>query len=311
MAKISVILPIIDNAVDIDRTIYSILCQNYTDFELIVASKVNINLDKFTDERIKFYKSESNKIPALLNEVLDIVNSEYTCFVDENDVLMFYALKQRIEQIENDNLIASYGLGFDSDEEFEPFKNETFNMFFSFENLPENNLVSLLQMELYPTLSSLMIKTDVIKSLLFNTKYKVCFIWDLTLKLMTEYPNQLKQVNDPIYISGSEYAKLIELKRNYPRLFLNETLLILDKYFNNQSESYTDIRNSCFSNTFLTTFFMQKQYFANDFFLFFLIINKYIQKNIELKGGLLNTYILSIFFNNLLTIHTSQLTKAK
>ena len=108
MPKVSIILPTYNGANEIARSINSVLCQTYTDFELIVID------DGSTDntQEILFQFKENNKIKLFWQENkgtsearnlgLEKADREYIAFQDSDDIWREDKLEKQISIITSD-----------------------------------------------------------------------------------------------------------------------------------------------------------------------------------------------------------------
>lgn len=88
---VSVIMPAYNAAKYITESIESVLNQTYQNWELIIiddGSKDNTAeiIGKYTDQRIKFYKNETNLgVSATRNKAIQIAQGSWTAFLDSDD----------------------------------------------------------------------------------------------------------------------------------------------------------------------------------------------------------------------------------
>ncbi|MEP1307183.1 MAG: glycosyltransferase [Balneola sp.] len=112
---VSVITPVYNGAEFLDRSIKSVLAQNYTNWELILIddkSKDN-SIQKIqsyaVDHRIKLLKNESNSgISATRNKGIEEAEGEYIALLDQDDEWFPEKLERQVEQFKK--LDQSYGL---------------------------------------------------------------------------------------------------------------------------------------------------------------------------------------------------------
>lgn len=103
---VSVILPVYNSEETILDTINSILCQTYSNFELLVVNDGSTdNTDKLCkkleDKRIKYFCRNNSGVSGTRNFALDNANGKYIVFIDsddkyENDYL--FCLVNRIQE---------------------------------------------------------------------------------------------------------------------------------------------------------------------------------------------------------------------
>ena len=97
MPKISIIIPLYNKEAAIERTIQSVLCQEFHDFELIVVNdgSTDHSLDVvkgISDERIRIINQQNSGVSAARNRGMNEANGEYVLFLDADDNLLENAL---------------------------------------------------------------------------------------------------------------------------------------------------------------------------------------------------------------------------
>lgn len=108
--KISIIIPIYNCEEYICRNIESLLCQTFTDFELILVNDGSTDssgslCDEYAlkDERIRVIHKENGGAASARNRGLDIARGEYVAFIDSDDyVEKDYLLRMYAEARQND-----------------------------------------------------------------------------------------------------------------------------------------------------------------------------------------------------------------
>lgn len=90
MVSVSVIIPLYNKALFIDRSIRSVLAQSYSDFELIVVDDGSTDegptiASKYLSQKVKLHRQE-NRGPGLARNVgMRMSNGEYLAFLDADD----------------------------------------------------------------------------------------------------------------------------------------------------------------------------------------------------------------------------------
>lgn len=112
---ISIILPVYNAEVFLEKCIISILEQSYDDFELIIINDGSTDhsesiIEKYLDnKRIRYYQQENRGVSHARNVAMSTALGKYIIFVDADDELPKDSLKMRIDDIKgSDMLIASY-----------------------------------------------------------------------------------------------------------------------------------------------------------------------------------------------------------
>lgn len=114
--KISIIIPLYNKAKFIGETIYSILNQEYSEFELIIVDDGSTDgsqevVKNFKDSRIRFYQNESNTgTSAISNKLISLSESKYIIRIDADDIMMKNRIPIQINYMnENPDLVVSSG----------------------------------------------------------------------------------------------------------------------------------------------------------------------------------------------------------
>lgn len=136
LPKISIVTPSYNQGGYIERTITSILDQEYPDFEYIVmdggSDDDTVDILKKYDDRL-IWKSEKDKGQTdAINKALKLATGDIYCYVNSDDMLMPNALKKVAERYQiNSEAGIIYGHGYFGDENdnfIEPYFNEPFNL---------------------------------------------------------------------------------------------------------------------------------------------------------------------------------------
>lgn len=91
---ISIIYPVYNVEAYIDKSLQSLLNQDFTDFEVIAVNDGSTDgsltiLEKYAadDDRIKIYSQENQGVAKARMNALKYAGGEYVCFVDSDDIL--------------------------------------------------------------------------------------------------------------------------------------------------------------------------------------------------------------------------------
>lgn len=107
MPKISIIIPLYNKEAEIERTILSVLHQNYRDFELVVVNdgstdgSLNV-INSISDVRVRVVSQENAGVSAARNRGIKEAKGDYVLLLDADDILLPDALD-----------VVSYADGFD------------------------------------------------------------------------------------------------------------------------------------------------------------------------------------------------------
>lgn len=113
---VSVIIPVYNASKTIEKTIESVLCQSYTDFEIIIIDdcsndnsfEIARELSK-SDNRIILYRNQKNLGVAKTRNVgISIAKGEFISFLDSDDVWKSSKLEKQLKYIEQKNADICY-----------------------------------------------------------------------------------------------------------------------------------------------------------------------------------------------------------
>ena len=109
MIKISVVMPVYNKEMYLDKTLQCILNQSYKNFEVIIVNDGSTdNTKKICDEyakkdsRISVYHIENGGVSNARNIGLKYVTGEYIQFIDADDCINEDVFKAYIEILEKD-----------------------------------------------------------------------------------------------------------------------------------------------------------------------------------------------------------------
>lgn len=102
----SVIIPTYNREKLISRAIDSVLCQSFTDFELIIVDDGSVDntgkiIDKYDDERIKYIYKENGGQNSALNVGIKEAKGKYLAFMDSDDVWLENKLQKIYEKYQS------------------------------------------------------------------------------------------------------------------------------------------------------------------------------------------------------------------
>ena len=113
MPQISIILPIYNAEKFLHETIDSVLCQTFTDFELLALDDASTDrsaeiIHSCKDSRIR-YISCPHDFVGTLNKGIDLAIGKYIALFDHDDIMMPYRLQIQYEFMESNPNIAACG----------------------------------------------------------------------------------------------------------------------------------------------------------------------------------------------------------
>ncbi len=85
----------------ISKSIHSIINQNHKNFELLIINDgstddTEIEILKFNDSRIKYFKQNNNGVSSARNVGLENMKGDYFCFLDSDDIMSTVSISSRL-----------------------------------------------------------------------------------------------------------------------------------------------------------------------------------------------------------------------
>jgi len=114
----SIIIPLYNKSLYVNKAIESVLVQTYTNWELIVVDDCSTDgsgdiVNKFTDSRIKLVRQEMNfGVGTARNKGVSFSNAKYICFLDADDWWEPTFLEEMARLIERHPDAGIYGTGY-------------------------------------------------------------------------------------------------------------------------------------------------------------------------------------------------------
>ena len=113
MPKISVIVPLYNKEKEIERTILSVLNQNFSDFELLIVNdgSTDHSLDvvkEIKDNRIRIISQQNAGVSAARNRGISEAQGEYILLLDADDILLSGVFDSIKEGDGNDIILGSF-----------------------------------------------------------------------------------------------------------------------------------------------------------------------------------------------------------
>lgn len=110
--QFSIIIPTYNRAHTIHRAIHSVLCQTYTDFEVIIADDGSTDntqkiIEQFVDSRVHYVKQQNRGVSSARNLGFGIASGRYITFLDSDDEVMPDWLSHFINAFNNSNVGAA------------------------------------------------------------------------------------------------------------------------------------------------------------------------------------------------------------
>lgn len=114
----SIIIPTYNRASFIEKTVKSALCQDYSNYELIIVDDGSTDntaeiITNIGNEKIRYYKIKNSERGAARNYGASIANGEYVNFFDSDDILYPNHLSEAYELITRHNKPEVINISFD------------------------------------------------------------------------------------------------------------------------------------------------------------------------------------------------------
>lgn len=104
MSKVTVVIPTFNRAEMVKDAIKSVLCQKYTDFNIIIVDdgstdNTKESVSSFRDPRIRYIYQENKGVSASRNTGIRAATSEYVSFLDSDDIYLESSLEKIINTL--------------------------------------------------------------------------------------------------------------------------------------------------------------------------------------------------------------------
>lgn len=305
MPQITVIIPYVKSSEGIERALHSVLNQNYTDFYINVVCAKELTCG-IIDERIKYTSSHSSHISHLLNKGILETNTEYCCFLNENDLLLYNSLEERYGLfLKKPETVAVYGLNIDTDGDFNVKDNINYQHYVekicnNNHTFPKNSILSILRGETSPSVSSIMIKTDAAKQLLFSPDKEIAYTQEMLIRAFKSFRGNIKFCEQPLFISSVEDKEILSSKKALCH-YIKETLATIDVFLAElQPNSYLKkIRHELFRGNYYRFLSMSVSRFPHDYWIRLYLTVSYLKKLKEHNIPMPDFFFLTLMLNSL------------
>lgn len=182
---VSIILPVY-NRMQVVKTIKSVLCQTYKNYELIIIDNASTDntvkeIEKINDKRIKLYVNSENRGQTYsLNRGLEIASGEYIARIDSDDLMYPERLEKQVLFMEanSDHVICGSNATLIDDDDKE----------FGVLSYCENNDNIVLGGTFFCPFAhpAVMIRADVVRKqkLFYDETYKIAEDYELWMRLL-------------------------------------------------------------------------------------------------------------------------------
>lgn len=212
--KISVVVPIYNSEIYLEKCVQSVLMQSYRNFELILVDdgsrdESGVICDKFakSDARIRVFHNSNKGVSTARNFGIDVSTGEWITFLDSDDWLEVDYLEKLIRGNEENDLVVSYyyAIGWDKWAS-EPWESRLYNK----ENIRDSFAHNMKE---FSFVCSKMYKTSIIKGfgIRFNSNisYSEDSIFTFTY---LQYTNTVKIQSDALYCYNCYPAESLTTK---------------------------------------------------------------------------------------------------
>ena len=235
--KVSVILPVFNEAKYIKATLDSIINQNFSDYEVIViddgSTDDTLNIVEKTFEGLsiphQIIHQENSGVSSARNKGISLARGEYIVFVDGDD----YILTNHLSQLYNE------GYDFTLTQMVKKEKDNLSNIhYYEFEEIDAEDFIKLeLEMKIPFNFVQLSYKTDIIKK--YNLKFRENVTYgedtDFAIRALS-YGSSIKISNEITYYYIQHQDSLISTSK-LKRFDFIPVLEDLALFFKNQNRS--------------------------------------------------------------------------
>lgn len=228
MSKVTIVVPVFNtNINDFRRCVNSILAQSFDDFTaLIIDDGSKDNLSKLykeeclKDKRFIYLKSENKGVSSARNIGIKTANSDYICFVDSDDTIDKYFLKESVFYLEKYNVKLAIGR-MDYVDHIDNQGNDFITI------LNKDNIFDL-------TRAVDMCPQSTFKNIIKSTFAGKMFVLDVIKKNNLLFPNNIKSREDFLFVDN--YFNSIETAIFIPNVWYHY-------YQNDYSFSHTNLKD--------------------------------------------------------------------
>jgi len=226
---VSVIVPTYNAEKTIADTISSILCQSFSNLELIIIDDGSTDntaeiVHKFNDNRINYVYQTNQERAETRNHGIALAQGELIAFVDSDDIWLFNKLEKQLDVIKNNpdiGLIYCDLIHFDD---------ETGRELFRFSNKVNlrrgNNCIKAILRDNFIQSPTPIVRKDIFDKLgLFDSSLIPVEDWDMWIRIASMY--EIEVVNEPLacYRVHQKHTSW----KNKPDLLYNSTLKMFEK----------------------------------------------------------------------------------
>ncbi|MEM7712078.1 MAG: glycosyltransferase [Cyanobacteria bacterium P01_A01_bin.68] len=246
MPKISVVVPAYNSQSTILETIYSVLQQSFSDFELIVINDGSTDktlrlLSTVNDARLKVYSYPNGGLPAARNRGIVRATGQFISFIDADDLWTPDKLELQLQALQkNPQAAVAYSwticMGNDGSS-FHPGISET---------VQGNVYSKLLVGNFIGSGSNVLIRREAIESVgYFDESLKSCEDWDYWMRLAPKWDFVVVPKPQIIYrLSSGAMSSKLDVMEKYQTL-------VLEKAFASAPPQLHHLKNQGFAYIYL------------------------------------------------------------
>jgi len=220
---VSIVIPTYNRARLLERAVRSVLRQTYKDFEIIIVDDNSTDNTQsvvfdLKDERIRYVKHEKNRGgSAARNTGIRIARGFLVTFLDDDDLYKETKIETQLYAIGKfDAILCGYCL--DNNRRPKGFKKSVVDL----QDMKHGNVLG-------GGTSSLMIKSSIIKEILFDENLSCKQDWDLLVRILHKY--RIKYISDHLVIyNNKDHSRISNRLMNMPVGELELRLLAIEKH---------------------------------------------------------------------------------
>jgi glycosyltransferase involved in cell wall biosynthesis len=185
---VSVLMTCYNGGQFLEDSLNSLLAQTYTNWELIFINNCSTDnstqiIKNIKDERIKYFKTdEILNLGRVRNLALSKGNGDYFCFLDTDDIWDKKKLYSQLDVFESNNNIEILGCSYFKFSEKKKFINPCD---FKSNNYDLANVIkSYIRQWPLSSWLTLMVKSELIKSFVFDNNLHICTDFDMVISLI-------------------------------------------------------------------------------------------------------------------------------
>lgn len=175
----SVVISTHNRADYLREAISSVLCQTVDDFEVVVINDGSTDhteetVASFEDNRIRYFSRDQAGLASARNYALDVSRGRFTVVHDDDDIMLPWRLESHLSRMQPGS-VGSYGGWIDFDDETGAMS------LLQGKELTQGSLLYAGAVYLHPTL---MVRTDVLRSLRYTDSFRSGSDYSLGMKLV-------------------------------------------------------------------------------------------------------------------------------